>query len=148
MWPTNQKVIKGRVKCKQETLSLARLDHSCIWNPLLEMVSIALMYNGGCAYASGVSWWQKAQTCRIVAILGRLSHQASCPLWRGCRLNGFLGVWPRSMEIALVDGLSDWGWDLVGWRPPWLGRVGRTPFELYLGLFLTTEEKPLVRLAK
>jgi hypothetical protein len=45
---TNQpeKIAKGGVKRSHETFSLARLDHSCILNALLEMVNGALNCNG------------------------------------------------------------------------------------------------------
>jgi hypothetical protein len=37
-----KKLTKGGVLCKQETSSLARFDHSCVWNALLEIVNGAL----------------------------------------------------------------------------------------------------------
>jgi hypothetical protein len=40
--PTNQKATKGGVLCKRETSSLARFDHSCVRNALLEMENGAL----------------------------------------------------------------------------------------------------------
>jgi hypothetical protein len=56
--PTNQptkKLTKGGVLRKRETSSLARFDHSCVRNALLEMVNGALQQNGGCAYANGIA---------------------------------------------------------------------------------------------
>jgi hypothetical protein len=48
--PNNQptkKLTKGGVLCKRKTSSLARFDHSCVRNALLEMVNCAWNYNGG-----------------------------------------------------------------------------------------------------
>jgi hypothetical protein len=44
-WPANQttkKLTKGGVLRKRQTSSVARFDHSCEWNALLEMVKGAL----------------------------------------------------------------------------------------------------------
>jgi hypothetical protein len=44
-----------------------------------------------------------------IATDGRLSHQATCPLRKGFRLDGSLGVEPRSVGITLADGLCNLG---------------------------------------
>jgi hypothetical protein len=46
--PINQKANKGGVLRKRQTLSLARFDHSCLRNALLEMVKGALKLMGVC----------------------------------------------------------------------------------------------------
>jgi hypothetical protein len=50
--PTNQKA-KGGVLRKRETSSLARFDHACVRNKLLEMEKVPQNYNGVCAYTNG-----------------------------------------------------------------------------------------------
>jgi hypothetical protein len=55
--PLNQptkKLNKGGVLRKRDTSSLARLDHSCVRNALLEMVNVPSNYNTGCSYANGI----------------------------------------------------------------------------------------------
>jgi hypothetical protein len=54
----------------RETSSPARLDHSCVQNALLEMVSFALKYKGGgvgggnVLTLTGFLSWRKALTCQ------------------------------------------------------------------------------------
>jgi hypothetical protein len=62
----------------------------------------------------------------VIAPRGRLFHQATCPSWKIFGLDGSLGVEPRNVGIALADSLCE-----LGSRPPWLGKAGRAPFELY-----------------
>jgi hypothetical protein len=38
----HKKLTKGRVRRKRETSSIARFDHSCLRNALLDMVNVAL----------------------------------------------------------------------------------------------------------
>jgi hypothetical protein len=94
-------------------------------NALLEMVQVPQNYNGGCAYANwvfvaaeGFDFFKLG----IIATGGRLSHQATCLLWKGFWLDGSLGVEPRVFgslwlmasatwgggEITSAEGLHDW----------------------------------------
>jgi hypothetical protein len=60
------------------------------------------------------------------------THQAICHLWKELWFHGCLGVEPRRVEIALVEGLCDLeGRNHFGWRPPWLGVDVQCPF-IYL----------------
>jgi hypothetical protein len=103
-----KKLTKGRVKRRHETSTLARFDQSCIRNAFLEVVNVATNYNGGAAYANRVLLWPKALICDIrgycywweIIPSGNL-------LWEGFWLGGFLGVGPRSVGIALAEGLHD-----------------------------------------
>jgi hypothetical protein len=54
----------------------------------------------------------------------------------------FSGNWTQSVPITLADGLCDMGGggNKVSVRPTWLGNAGRAPFELYPGIYLTTQE--------
>jgi hypothetical protein len=87
---TNQptkKLTKGGVLRKRETSSLARFDHSCVRSALLEMVNgaLKLYITGGVLTLTGfLSWW-KAWTFSNQGFVtgGRLSHHATCPLWKG-----------------------------------------------------------------
>jgi hypothetical protein len=47
---------------------------------------------------------------RDIAGSGGLSYQKTLPLSKGFWLDGFLGVEPRSVGVALAEGL----WDLAG----------------------------------
>jgi hypothetical protein len=50
------------------------------------------------------------------------------------------GVEPRMFGITLAEGLWDLGANHFGWRPPWLGKAGRSSFELIRAICLTTKE--------
>jgi hypothetical protein len=69
-------------------------------------------YNRGYACANGI--FVAAEGLDMfklgaVATGGRPSHQATCPLRKELWLVGCLGVEPRSVGIALADGLCDLG---------------------------------------
>jgi hypothetical protein len=54
----------------------------------------------------------------------------------------FLGVEPRSVEVALAEGLCDLGkGESLFLKASVIGEAGRAPFELYPDICLTTEEK-------
>jgi hypothetical protein len=53
----------------------------------------------------------------------------------------FLGVGPRSVGVALSEGLCDWGWGIISAEGLRDGEAGRAPFQLCPGIRLTTEEK-------
>jgi hypothetical protein len=53
----------------------------------------------------------------------------------------FLVVEPRSVRVPLAENLCDLGWAITSFEDLCDREVGRAPFELYLGVCLTTEEK-------
>jgi hypothetical protein len=66
--------------------------------------------------------WLKALTCSdlgLLALVGRWSHQAMCPLQKELWLDGCLRVEPRRVGIALTEGLCDTregGGGIIFWR--------------------------------
>jgi hypothetical protein len=99
---------KGGVLRKRETSSLVMSDRSCVRNALLEMVNGALLVclrQQDFVVVEGLDSFKLG----VVATGGRLSHQATCPMWKGFLLDGFLGVEPRSVGIALANDLCDFG---------------------------------------
>jgi hypothetical protein len=139
-----KKLNKGGVLRKRRTSSLARFNHSCVRNALLEMVRVSLKLKRGCAYANGV--FVAAEDLDIfrlgvVATGGRLSHQATCPLWKGFWLMAVWGLNPEVLWSLWLMASATWGGNHFSWRPPWLGKPGRAPSELYPGICLRTEER-------
>jgi hypothetical protein len=51
------------------------------------------------------------------------------------------GLNPEVLGSLWLMASATWGGNHFSWRPPWLGKAGRAPFELYPGICLTTEEK-------
>jgi hypothetical protein len=136
---------KGGILRKRETSSLARFDHSCIRNALLEIVKGTLKRGGGGgegAYAKGilaVVEFLDFFKLGMIATGGRLSHQATCPLWNGFWLDGFLWVELGSVGITLADGLCDLGDKSLCLKASMTGEDGPCPF-LNPGICLTTEK--------
>jgi hypothetical protein len=109
--PPTKMLTKCAALRKREISSLARFDHSCVRNALLEMVKVVLKL-GGCASANGIFVAAKSldfSRQRVIDTDGRLSHQVTCPLQKGFLLDGSLGVEPRRAGIALANGLCDLG---------------------------------------
>jgi hypothetical protein len=136
---------KGVVKSRRKTSSLVRFDHLCLRNEFLEMVNDAWTMTGGHEYLTGCMW-RKALTSKLCATdIGRRScRQATCPLWKEFGLDGFLGVEPTRVRIALADRLrlgGGGGGNHIGCRPTCLGKACRATFELYPGICLKIQEK-------
>jgi hypothetical protein len=69
-------------------------------------------YNRGCAYTNGIFVVAEGLDffkLWVIVAGGILSHQATFPLWKGFWFDGSLEVEPRSVGIALADGLCDLG---------------------------------------
>jgi hypothetical protein len=64
----------------------------------------------------------------VVATGGGLSRQATYPLWKGFWLNGFLGFEPRSVVIALADGLCYLRRKSLQLKASVIGEGGPCPF--------------------
>jgi hypothetical protein len=109
--PTNQttkKANKGRNIAQVPYIVPRYVDHSYVRNAFLEMANGALNYNKWCAYANEI--FEVAENFFkqwAIATGRRLSYQATCLLWKGFWLDGSLAVKPRSVGIALPDGLCD-----------------------------------------
>jgi hypothetical protein len=115
-----KKLTKGGVLHKRQTSSLARFDHSCLRNALLEMVEGASNYNGGCAYAKG-------NVALTSSHKGLLLLVGDCPIRQRvlCKNNfcwmalwglnpEFLGsLWLMASatwgDITSAEDLHDWG---------------------------------------
>jgi hypothetical protein len=84
MMITNQpeKLTKSVVKRKRETSSLARLDHSCSPNALLDMVDGTKNVTRTLLMPTGFLSWRRPPLFRLgsIATCGRFSHQTTCPL--------------------------------------------------------------------
>jgi hypothetical protein len=104
--PTNQptKLTKGRVRRRRETSSLARFDHSCVWNALLEMLNGA---SGECAYGNGVLSWRRAVTCQT---------RGHC-YWRMTVTSGYLSFMKSSLARWPSGSWTQKRWDPFGWHP-------------------------------
>jgi hypothetical protein len=64
----------------------------------------------------------------VIATGGQLPHQATCPLWKGFWLGGSLGVEPRSVGIALADGLCDFVGKSLWLKASMIGEGRPCPF--------------------
>jgi hypothetical protein len=97
-----------------------------------------------CVYANVIFVAAEGLDFSRTGIIGtgeRSCHQATCPLWKGFWLDDTLGVGPRSVGMALADGLCDLGGKSLELKASMTGEGGPCPFELCLGICLATEEK-------
>jgi hypothetical protein len=135
-WRISQPTKKLRVESCAERLasSLARLNHSCVQDALLEMGNVGWACANGCDIsAEGLDMLAVVD---LILVGGGGWYQLAIVLW----LDDCLGVEPR-IRLALAEGLCDtWG-DHFGWRPPWSGVGWPWPFSFYPGIWLTTEKK-------
>jgi hypothetical protein len=72
-----KRLTKGGVRRRRETSSLARSNHSCVRNPLLEMVNGALNWNWEFCLRSRAWVAAEGLDCqtRVIAVSGGLPHQ-------------------------------------------------------------------------